>query len=157
MPHVINPDDYLQTEAGRVFTEERSAAAWERMYAEIETAFRNANSETRFYLVMGVQGSGKSTWIRKNLAALEPSAVVLDAALPARRHRARTMALVARYDIHAVAVWIKVSLERALVQNTMRPADEIVPEFAVRSVFSFLEEPLKDEGFASVLQIDSPE
>jgi hypothetical protein len=34
MPRVFNPDDYLQTEAGRVFTEERNAAAWERMFAE---------------------------------------------------------------------------------------------------------------------------
>jgi hypothetical protein len=152
-PRIFNPDNYLQSEAGRVFTEELNAAAWERIYSEIETLFRSANAATRFYLVMGVQGGGKTTWVRNNLASLGQEAIVLDAALPARRHRARALALVARYDIHAVAVWIKVSLEQALAQNVLRPADEIVPEFALRSVYSLLEAPAKDEGFSEILQI----
>ena len=87
-PRIFNPDNYLQSEAGRVFTEERNAAAWERIYTDLEALFRIANSETRFYLVMGVQGGGKTKWIRDNLSALGQDAIFLDAALPARRHRA---------------------------------------------------------------------
>lgn len=152
-PRIFNPDDYLQSETGRVFTEERNAAAWEKIYSELETLFRSANAQTRFYLVMGVQGGGKSAWIRNNLADLGPSAIVLDAALPARRHRARVLALVVRYNIHAIAVWVKVSLEQALAQNSRRPSDEIVPDVALRSVYSLLEAPTKDEGFSEVLLI----
>ena len=65
----------------------------------------------------------------------------------------RALALVERYGIHAVAVWVKVSLEQALAQNLLRPADEIVPDFALRNVYSLLEPPTMDEGFTEILQI----
>jgi hypothetical protein len=90
---VLDPDDYLRTPEGRVYTEERNAAAWERLYSELEALFQNATSETRFIIVMGVQGGGKTTWIRENHAWLGPATICLDAALPARRHRARALAL----------------------------------------------------------------
>ena len=88
---VFNPDDYLNTPEGRVFTNERNAVAWENLYSEMEAVFRTATSDTCLFVVMGVQGAGKTTWIRNNHEALGDSAVFLDAALPARRHRVRAV------------------------------------------------------------------
>jgi hypothetical protein len=48
----FNPDDYLETESGRVFTPERSAAAFERAYTELERALRSAPSGARLFVVV---------------------------------------------------------------------------------------------------------
>jgi hypothetical protein len=150
---VFNPDDYLSTPDGRVFTPERNAAAWEQLYADLETLFRAAAPETRFYVVMGVQGGGKTTWIRAHYDELGPRALYLDAAVPAARHRARALSLARRFGIHTVAVWISTPLERALSQNARRSVDEVVPELAVRSVFGLLEPPTTAEGFDEVIVV----
>jgi len=153
-PRVFNPDDYLQTAEGRIYTEERNAAAWEQMYADLESLLCTAGPQTRLFVVMGVQGGGKTTWIRSNCEALGPSAVFMDAAVPARRHRARAVALARRCGVRAVAVWINTPLGQALRQNAQRPDDEVVPEFAIRSVFGLLEAPSLDEGFDEVIVVD---
>lgn len=151
---IFNPDDYLQTSEGRVYTEERNAAAWEQMYRDLQLLLSAAGPETRLFVVMGVQGGGKTTWIRTNYEALGPSAVFMDAAVPAKRHRERALALAKRAGVRTVAVWINTPLDRALVQNSQRPDDEVVPEFAVRSVFGLLEAPGPDEGFDEVIVVN---
>ena len=152
-PRVFNPDEYLRTPAGRIFTEERNAKAWEQLYADLERCFSDAGPEAHFFLVMGVQGAGKTTWIRHHAAARGAAAVFLDAALPARRHRVRSMALVKRFGIRATAVWVNVPLEQALRQNAQRPSDEVVREAAVRGTFSVIEAPTLDEGFDDIIVV----
>lgn len=152
-PRIFNPDDYLRTPAGRIFTEESNAKAWEQLYADLEQCFRDAGPQAHFFLVMGVQGAGKSTWIRHHGAARGVAAVFLDAALPARRHRVRAMALVQRFGVRATAVWINVPLEQALRQNAQRPSDEVVREAAVRGTFSVIEPPSLDEGFKDIIVV----
>ena len=152
-PRVFNPDDYLQTQAGRVYTDERNAAAWERIYSELEELFRDSTADTRFFIVLGVQGGGKTSWIRKHIGSLGSSAICLDAALPARRHRARALALAQRFSVYSIAVWINVTLERALEQNAKRAPDEVVPEFAIRSVFGLIEAPTLEEGFREIIEV----
>ena len=152
-PRVFNPDDYLQTQAGRVYTDERNVAAWERIYSELESLFRDSTADTRFFIVFGVQGGGKTSWIRRHIESLGASAIILDAALPARRHRARALALAQRFAVDCIAVWINVPLERALEQNARRAPQEVVPEFAIRSVFGLLEAPTFEEGFREVHEV----
>ena len=152
-PRVFNPDDYLQTQAGRVYTDERNAAAWERIYSELEELFRDSTADTRFFIVLGVQGGGKTSWIRKHIGSLGSSAICLDAALPARRHRARALVLAQRFSVYSIAVWINVTLERALEQNAKRAPDEVVPEFAIRSVFGLIEAPTLEEGFREIIEV----
>jgi len=137
-----------------VYTEERNTAAWERLYAELELLLRNATPETRLFIVMGVQGGGKTTWIRENQAMLGPAAVCLDAAVPARRHRVRALALARRFGVRAVGVWVNTPLERALAQNARRPPEQVVPEVAIRSVFELLEAPSVEEGFEQLITVD---
>lgn len=152
-PRIFNPDDYLETQAGRLYTDERNAAAWEHIYAELEGLFRDSTTDTRFFIVFGVQGGGKTSWVRNHIGSLGPSVIVLDAALPARRHRARALALARRFAVDCIGVWINVPLERALEQNARRAPDEVVPEVAIRSVFGLLEAPTLEEGFREVLEV----
>jgi hypothetical protein len=153
-PRVFNPDDYLWTPEGRVYTDERNAAAWDQMYADLNAVLRPATPATCLYVVMGVQGGGKTTWIRKNYDSLGPSAIFVDAAVPARRHRERILALAKRAAVRTVAVWVNTPLDQALAQNLQRPDDEVVPEFAVRSVFDLLEAPCHEEGFDEVIVVN---
>lgn len=154
---VFNPDDYLWTPDGRVHTEERNAVAWEQMYDDLDAVLKASGPEARFFVVMGVQGGGKTTWIQSNYEALGPCSVFMDAAVPARRHRARAVALAKAHGVRTIAVWIDTPLDRALRQNSRRPDDEIVPESAIRSVFSLLEAPVNDEGFDEIIVVTGDE
>ncbi|SDH02062.1 AAA domain-containing protein [Pseudomonas flavescens] len=145
---IVNPDDYLETPAGRVFSAERSQQAWEHAYRAVEALLAQAS---RLYLVMGVQGAGKSSWISRHAAGLDEHAVIFDAALPARRHRERLLALARAYEVPVVAVFVQASLEQALSRNAARAADKVVPEHALRSVFAMLEVPSLEEGIDTVI------
>src|ERR1700722_15715172 len=139
----LNPDHYLQTEAGRVFTVERNAVAWERLYAELLTAL-NVRPR-RIIMVIGVQGAGKSTWTRNDLC--EPrDAIYVDAAFPTKSSRSRVIEMAKAAGVQVSAVWIKVPLETALRRNRGRPADEVVPDEAVENVFRIFEPPSLSEG-----------
>lgn len=148
----INPDHYLHTEAGRVYTHERSKLAWEQAYAELDSAL--GKKSARLYLVFGVQGAGKSSWIRAQAKSAE-DAVFFDAALPARKHRARALTIAGTHGVPVTAVWINAKLESALKRNANRRHDERVPEEAVRNVYAMLEPPSYEEGFDAILHIDA--
>ena len=49
-----------------------------RTYAELECLFRDSTADTGFFIVLGVQGGGKTS------ESLGPSAIFLDAALRTR-------------------------------------------------------------------------
>lgn len=153
-PLVINPDDYLETEFGREFTPERNRQAWELAYARLATELSRAGRGVHVYMVMGVQGAGKSRWVSENLGRLGRRAIVFDAALPARRHREKLLAIIHEYDVPAIAIFVKASLDLALSRNAQRIADKRVPEEALRSVFSLLESPVEDEGFIWVQAVE---
>lgn len=148
----INPDDYLTTENGRVWTPERNAAAWQRAYQAVEEAVRRRRG-ARIVVVCGVQGSGKTTWI-----ASQPKSspvVYFDAALPGIRHRATVLDLARRHGVGIDAVWIRTPLETALARNSRRPTDEIVPVAALLSVANQFEAPTTAEGFDRVHIIET--
>jgi hypothetical protein len=153
--HVINVDDYLEGPSGRVFTAERNREAWTRAHAELEMALSAAGPGAKLYVVMGVQGAGKSSWIARNVDRFGSNAIVFDAAVPARRHRSKLLELAARFNVPAVGVYVQATLEEALLRNAKRTADKIVPEDAIRGVFDMLEPPSKEEGFESHMTVRS--
>jgi len=128
--------------------------AWQLAYSELQARLGDSRSEMTLYVVCGIQGSGKTTWIERNAAHLGPTSIFFDAALPARRHRARALEMARAVGATAVAVWLNVPLEVALQRNSERREDERVPEEALRSVASILEPPSLKEGFAEVVEID---
>jgi hypothetical protein len=151
----FNPDDYLETGSGRVFTPQRSAAAFDRAYADLEAALLAASPSAKLFVVVGVQGAGKTTWIRSEAEQLGPTAYFFDAALPRAVHRARALGISKAAGVPAVAVWVRASLETALERNELRRIDHRVPEGAVRSVHSIMEAPSTTEGFDEVREVES--
>ncbi|HEY4074968.1 MAG TPA: hypothetical protein VGM52_17875 [Herbaspirillum sp.] len=149
----LNPDHYLQTSTGRVFTPERNAAAWEQLYADLDAALQCRTMGENLFVVMGVQGSGKSTWVRKNRARLGGNAIFVDAVLPGARHRLRILAVAKAASTPVTAIWINTRLETALSRNGMRPSDEQIPEDIIKHVFSNFEPPALDEGFSEIYTI----
>jgi predicted kinase len=155
LQHHINPDHYLLGPDGRrVWSEERGKAAWELAYAELERSLQTLGPRGTLYIVCGLQGAGKSTWIERNGAGHGPTAIFFDAALPSRKHRVRALALAAASATPAVAVWINVPIETALARNALRSGDERIAEETIRHVLGLLEAPSVDEGFRDVIEIN---
>lgn len=144
----INPDHHLGNP--RIWTPERNHQAWEACYLMLEEFLSKHGRNATLYIVCGIQGGGKSTWITKNAEELAPCSTVLDAALPGARHRARALSLAQTHGARAEAIWINTNLEKALVWNRMRPVDQQVPDEAIRAVNENFEPPSLAEGFSAV-------
>jgi len=96
---------------GRLWTDERGREAWDLAYQKLEAALQQLGSRATLYVVCGLQGAGKSTWIHEQHARLGSAAVFFDAALPSRRHRVRALEAARRVGARAVAVWIDAPLQ----------------------------------------------
>ncbi|MBS1910902.1 MAG: AAA family ATPase [Bacteroidetes bacterium] len=151
----INPDHFLQTSAGRIDTPERGRTAWEQAYAELAARLLAVGGAGTLYVVCGLQGAGKSTWVRSNAGLMGPNAIFFDAALPSRKHRVRALRMAAGTGTPVVAVWINAPFEVALRRNAARPPDERVPEHVIEHVRDQLEPPSLEEGFAGVIEVDA--
>lgn len=149
----INPDSFLGQP--RIWSPERSKAAWEQCYLVLSSAVAERAIEG-LYIVFGLQGAGKTHWIRTSSKRIvrEPAAV-FDAALPAARHRARAIEIVGSGNIPVFAIWVDTPVSVALARNAGRPEDERVPREAIESVAELLEEPTFQEGFSEIYRIDS--
>ena len=154
----INPDDFLQTPAGRVWTPERNKHAWAQAFTALRLALSHPSERALpyslrpLYVVCGIQGAGKTTWIRNNWGRLAPC-VFFDAALPRAIHRAPLVKMAEEAGTRAYAVWVVASVSQALSRNAQRTEDERVPESAIRAVAEQFEEPTVAEGFVNVLNI----
>ncbi len=148
----INPDDFPETNDGRVWTPVRNASAWEHSYKALERAIKDAEGTPRVVLVCGIQGAGKTTWIASQPAS--PTTIYFDAALPGVRHRALIVGITRRLGVPIDAVWIRVPLEAAIARNARRPSDKVVPVAVIRSVANQFEEPTTAEGFDHILIVD---
>ena len=152
---IINPDHFLETPSGRVWTPERSKEAWARCFRLVEAHLQGPapGSQHRLLIVCGLQGAGKSEWIRRNVQQRAPC-ICFDAALPGARHRLPLLELARRYGATATAVWIDTPLDTALARNALRAPDKRVPKASIRSVASQFEPPVHEEGFNEILQLD---
>jgi predicted kinase len=148
----INPDHFLQTDLGRVMTHERNNDAWRQSYRALHQALGAATPGTRLYVLVGAQGSGKSTWARQFIRD-HPDAVVFDALLVKHRERSPILAAAEASGVRTIAVWFKTPLDSCLARNAARPADELVPEQALRNVFAAMEPPSRSEGFEHIIEV----
>ncbi|WP_321818601.1 MULTISPECIES: AAA family ATPase [unclassified Paraburkholderia] len=150
-PMHLNPDQYLQTDVGRIFTAERNAAAWERLYADLSAALQVHRRP--IVMVIGVQGAGKSTRARK-WASESNETIYVDSTFATANRRSRVLEIAKAVGVSVAAVWVKVDLQTALRRNRSRPVDEIVPDDAVENVFKIFEPPSLVEGFCEVVILD---
>jgi predicted kinase len=148
----INPDHFLETDAGRVTTHERNNEAWRLSYRALHRALAVADPDTEVYVLVGAQGSGKSTWARALLRS-RPRVIVFDAILVKDRERSPILAAAEAKGLKAIAVWFKTPLSVCLIRNAARPIDEVVPEQAIRNVFAAVEPPTLSEGFDRVIEV----
>lgn len=149
-PRHFNPDHYLETPQGRVFSQARNAEAWRRATAALDAALAKATFGARLYLVIGVQGSGKSHWIERHIGILGTLHFFFDAALPRAEHRAPLLAIAQRHRIPVIAVWLDTPLALAKQRNQARRADHRVPNASLEAVFAAFEPPTLEEGFVDV-------
>ncbi len=147
-PRVIDPDDFLETADGRIWTVERNAAAWAQAYEKLETCLADPSFTGRVVIVCGVQGAGKTHWIAAQPAS--SGTVYFDAALPGARHRAPLVAIARRHGVSIDVVWIDTPLATALARNACRSPDKRVPTDAILSVAGQFEPPAGAEGFGRV-------
>ena len=150
----VNPDHYLLTPLGRVWTPERNTVAWEQAYVQLTSALTGA--PRILYLVCGLQGAGKSSWIKVSMPRLAPC-VFFDAVLPRAVHRLPVITIARSAGTQARCVWIDTPLEIALKRNAERRDDERVPESSIRSVAAQFEAPSVSEGFIEVIRVEGAE
>ncbi|VTX93499.1 AAA family ATPase [Acinetobacter ursingii] len=144
----INPDFYLQTPQGRIFSEAFNLEAWEQCYRALDDVLM-IGTVKKVYLLIGAQGSGKTTWAKQQYQR-EPNCVFFDAILVKKSERKIILDKISRFDIPCIAVYFNTSLEECLMRNRQRADDEIVNEQALKNVFQAIEVPQLDEGFESI-------
>ena len=108
----------------------------------------------RLYVLVGAQGSGKSTWA-KRLLERESSAIIFDAILVKKSERAPILLAASKHGIPVVAVWFRTPLTVCLSRNAGRPPDQVANEQGLRNVFAAVEPPSQAEGFVHVLEVAS--
>ena len=129
-------------------------------------------------VMVGLQGCGKSTWVRTHLADTHavvskdhwPNArrrearqqrivaelltsgrpVVVDNTNPSPEDRAPLLALGAQAGVPVRAVWLDVPLTTCLRRNAAREGRARVPRVGVLATAKRLQRPSLDEGFDSV-------
>lgn len=152
----VSPDHYLHLEVAQEVTRAQVAQAWEDAYAELKQKLLDAGQGATLYVVFGLQGAGKSTWVARH-ALGAPHAIFLDGPLPSRRHRQRALRIAAELGCPAVAVWINTPLELAMARNASRRGLACIQTEAILHVFEHLEPPTREEGFSDIIEVLPPD
>jgi len=148
----INPDHFLETAEGRVTTNERNTWAWEQCFEVLHAVLAAVQPNARLYVLVGAQGSGKSTWA-KRLLEREPTAIIFDAILVKKSEREPILLAANKHGIPVVAVWFRTPLSVCLSRNAARPPDQVANQQGLRNVFAAVEPPSQAEGFVHVLEV----
>jgi predicted kinase len=146
---IIEPDQLLYDENGRYFwTRERMNANWETCFSQLEGLLRGGTIR-RVVMLVGLPGSGKSTWSR---AADSADTVVFDGFFGFPHRRERLLALSKSFGVPVEAVWVTTDLGTCLARNAQRSEDRRVPEETIRMMADQLSKtpPRLEEGFAKL-------
>ncbi|WP_137939414.1 ATP-binding protein [Chitinivorax sp. B] len=150
----INPDHFLDMSGNVTLTSEDVVAAWELAYEAMERQLRAVGPHATLYVVFGLQGAGKTTWVEQNAHRFGPDAVFLDGPLPSRTKRTRAVVLAKSMGRKVVAVWLNTPFDVALAQNATRTGLACIREEAIRHVYDQLEPPSIEEGFDQIMEIN---
>ena len=154
-PFCIDPDQFLDLSGAVAVGKEDVRAAWESAYALVEERLKELGAECSFYVVFGLQGAGKSTWVAHHSKLLPPNAVYLSGPLPSRKHRERALGLAKRVGCRTVAVWINEPFEVAVERNSRRSGLARIKLEAMQHVHENLEPPTLAEGFHEVIEFST--
>lgn len=153
LPNHISPDHFLDLENAAAVSREQGVAAWDRAYEQLAARLAGDGRRCTVYVVLGLQGGGKSTWIRDNAPLYPASATFFEGPLPSTRHRLRALCICAAAGCPAVAVWINTPFAIALQRNANRKGLARIKEETLAHVRDSLEAPSMEEGFAQVIDL----
>jgi hypothetical protein len=154
-PYCIDPDQFLDLTGTVAVGRDEVRAAWESAYALVEQRLAELGPNATFYVVFGLQGAGKSTWVAKHAQVGPREAVYLSGPLPSRKHRERALSIAKRVGCRCVGVWVNESFEVASERNSRRAGLARIKEEAMRHVQQNLEAPSLQEGFHEILEYTS--
>ena len=149
----VNPDSFLGNP--RIFTAERNREAWRACKDLVERTLSEAGEPYNYYVVCGVQGSGKTQWVKDNPTRFREPAIVFDAAQSRAQDRAGAVAQGRRFACRMICIWISCPLDIALARNRSRAPDQVVKDDVIRLVFNTFEPPTEEEGFDEVFKVDA--
>jgi predicted kinase len=148
---LLAPDDLLPPGPAR-WTRETVSAAWQTCRRQLREALAHPAVE-RVLVLVGVPGSGKSTWARDHE---QPDVVVFDACWAEPGRRAALAAQIRAAGKVPIAVWVRTPLEVCRERNALRPPDRRVPDVALLRAAVALRHapPTVAEGWAAVWEVD---
>lgn len=154
-PFCIDPDQFLDLSGAVAVGKEDVRAAWESAYALVERQLTELGADCSFYVVFGLQGAGKSTWVAHQSKIRPSNSVYLSGPLPSRKHRERALSLAKRVGCRTVAVWVNEPFEVAVERNSRRSGMARIKLEAMRHVQENLEPPTLEEGFHEVIEFST--
>lgn len=152
-PYCIDPDQFLNLGASQPITAEAGRTAWARAYAQLEARLAELGPSATLFVVMGLQGAGKSTWVARQTARGPARAVYFCGPLPSRQHRERALAIARQAGCRSVAVWLNTPLALALARNAGRSGNARIAEATIQHVHDSLQVPSLSEGFDEVVEV----
>lgn len=153
-PYCIDPDQFLDLSGAVPVSREDVRAAWESAYALVERKLNEVGPASDFYVVFGIQGAGKSTWVREQSKIRRPTAIYLSGPLPSRKHRERALEIAKRIGCNTIGVWVNERFDVALERNSHRSGLARIKEETIRHVYESLEQPSLAEGFHEIIVIE---
>jgi predicted kinase len=149
---IVSPDSYLYTETGEyVFSPERASAAWGSSYRDLKTFLKNPKI-VRVVLMIGIPGSGKSSWLKTNYRS---DTVFFDATFTTVRSRAPVIQMAREAGRSVMAVVMDTPVGVCLDRNSCRTTDRQVPAEAIQRMNAQLlgNPPQEAEGLDHIVHV----
>lgn len=130
-------------------SKEASQMAW---HTCLEALGQKLQDAAVLHLMVGIPGSGKSTWLTDLDPEKFPGHIFFDATLTRRVERELLIQMAHRHDVEAVAEVFFVPLAVCVERNGWRSPDRMVPFYVLSSMLENLrKEPVTlEEGFSQI-------
>lgn len=154
---VISPDNFrIRDDGSYDSSSEASERAWDETYSAVLGAL--VAKPAVLTLLVGLPGSGKSTWAYGRQCFLEThefTEVVVDATFSRRIERTPLLQMAARSQVPVDAVVFMTPLIECLSRNSTRPPDRRIPFSVIARMHENMQrEPvLLDEGFRTITAV----
>lgn len=148
---IISPDNFRYDTRGYYDSSiEATARAWDRTFSELNEAL--LVRPDRLVLLIGLPGSGKSTWAER---ADNSSDIFLDATLTRKIERMPLIQLAQKHHIPTTGMVFMTPMLDCMFRNMGRSADRRVPHNVLaRMVENMQAEPVTlDEGFSHIIAV----